>query len=1203
MTSHSSDSEESTKLRSLQSLFSIRFQTKFRKPASKTKQLSPPSGMAFGPDGCLIVADDFNHRIQIFDKDFKLIRTFGEKGKKNGELIYPRGIAVDSEGSIYVADSWNHRVQKFDGQGCHLKTIGSYGDGKGELNEPYDILIQPKGGFIVVERYNHRIQFFDANGVSQGWIGARGIELEDRLAQIHNIEPKLFPRPVFEFPTSLARDSLGNFYLVDSGNHRIIKFDEQWNVVGYLGTQGEKSGQFQYPLSITVDANNLIYITDLNNDRVQVFTSSGKWLFAFGEANGNVSLNSPCLVKIGSDGRIFVGMTFDPSIFVYAVDPLEIQELNKTLEGLYSKDVETVFQRAQELEANGEDQAAFELIAQALTDLTSGQSDVQFREEVGFRDIFEIPITFARLGNKLGAEKTSGPLIIESLKYYDFQIEQISQNLLDHLALWHKTAGIALDKVLEEESRILAQQEDSLTFDKEFFLADKKEKEDFIRIEELFFEYRRIVDRKWSFLNAVLRGDPSTETLIECFKIQSTRWSSLCTYITYLLTEKEKREESMVADFSGMNDSEEKWKNFRSKLQANQRIFAVVQNFVFEIRALFSVFKSLWLQTEEPLLVQAIADLFKNKENISEIHKILSGIQEDSSLSNFVENDFLDIMDGIILFDGANKTFVPRPLSSMDFSPIPHDYEKTSPEETIRTIVFELAEIEYLDQGVLCGNEIISTDFLETQAGEISGKLQEVLKSMEAFDKNADQFMDHMEKLFFDRTQMKMNLREADPRDKRIPIPIRNNLLTNEFQTALVKRMIKILEINETHNLIRLIRGVALLKSQPRINELEEVKAILKLAENFKVSLRERISLINVEIKNKVLERGKIERELSEPIFQGETDEVNSAGKLKEEKVRIDLLVDRFNFNSQRYLKALKLFEKIEAITKLKISPKAFSMKIQYAFGRTGFNLGQFLNPGIIRQNSKGEVFVIDRDKNQIFIFSLKGILQRIIGRQGNAPSSFDSALGIQFDGFDNFYVADTFNKRVQKFDANGNFLLSFGDQGSEEKRLCEVYSMSLEESGNIWIADHQNKRIAVFDSQGNWVKAIKPKSGQDTWNEPIAVCCVEGGDYFVADKSPALRRCNAEGETIAILDNVGMDVGLFFDLYYDSCFGLFACDFFNRRIFWLDEALKPKYVFECPGKRLGESGKITAVSTFGNQLFVVDGDNHRIQVFGLNKK
>ncbi len=696
-------------------------------------------------------------------------------------------------------------------------------------------------------------------------------------------------------------------------------------------------------------------------------------------------------------------------------------------------------------------------------------------------------------------------------------------------------------------------------------------------------------------------GEPSVETIQECLKIQTTRWLSLCGNIVDLLIDKEKREETMVADFSGMKDSEEKWKHFRSKLQTNQRLFGVIQTFVFEIRALFNAFKSIWLKEESALLRQSIADLFKNTDHIWEIHRIILGIQEDWPLLGFVENDYIDILDAIILYDVKNKNYMTRTLGVEEFSAIPHDYEKTAPEDTLRNITFEFAPIEKMDEGLLCANEILSVDSIETNAKEIADKLQQALKGIEAFEKTSDELMSNMENLALSRIQLEANLAKADPRDKKIPIPIKNNILTLEFQTALVKRMIKTLEINETHNLIRLIRGAALLKFESSLKDLKEVQVSIKSIGDYKSSLVKQIAQINGQIKEKTLERGKIDKELSSAIFQGETGEIDRAGQLKEQKTCIDLDLDRLNFNCDRYIKALKLLNKIDAVTESKVETNNFSIKPQYAFGRTGVNLGQLLYPTGMTQNSKGETFVVDHDKNQIFVYSPKGILLRTIGRQGNAPGSLGSALSLQCDKSDNLYVVDTLNRRIQKFNSDGNFLLAFGDQGSEENRLCEVYSMSFDGAGRIWVADHQHKRIAVFDPQGSWVKAITPQTGPDSWSEPIAICCVEGGDYFVADKSESvLKRCNAQGETIAVLDKAGMDIGLLYYLHYDNRFGLFASDYLNKRFLLLDESLKPIYVYHCPGRRLGEFGKITAVSTFGDQLFAVDSDNHRIQVFKI---
>jgi DNA-binding beta-propeller fold protein YncE len=297
------------------SFFPVTFDASFR--TKEDEELSPPSGLCITHDGSILLADDFNHRIQIYDLQFNLITSFGEKGKEQGQLQYPKGIAVDKEGNIFVADSWNHRIQKFDSQGKPLLSFGSCGDGKGELNEPYDILIDSSETLIVVERYNHRIQFFDSHGKSLGWVGQRGTVLEEELADNYETPFNLLAPPLFEFPTSIATDSLGNYFVTDSGNHRIRKFDNKWQEILTFGEQGDEPGQFQYPLCVSIAANDLLYIADLNNNRIQIFTSFGQYLNVI--EHEETPLEAPCLTRIDSAGNLFVGSTFDTKILKYQI--------------------------------------------------------------------------------------------------------------------------------------------------------------------------------------------------------------------------------------------------------------------------------------------------------------------------------------------------------------------------------------------------------------------------------------------------------------------------------------------------------------------------------------------------------------------------------------------------------------------------------------------------------------------------------------------------------------------------------------------------------------------------------------------------------------------------------------------------------------------------------------------------------------------
>ena len=56
-------------------------------------------------------------RIQIFNSDGKYLRSFGRKGNKAGEFESPRGITFHKNGNVFVADQDNHRIQIFSGEG------------------------------------------------------------------------------------------------------------------------------------------------------------------------------------------------------------------------------------------------------------------------------------------------------------------------------------------------------------------------------------------------------------------------------------------------------------------------------------------------------------------------------------------------------------------------------------------------------------------------------------------------------------------------------------------------------------------------------------------------------------------------------------------------------------------------------------------------------------------------------------------------------------------------------------------------------------------------------------------------------------------------------------------------------------------------------------------------------------------------------
>ena len=75
-------------------------------------------------------------------------------------------------------------------------------------------------------------------------------------------------------PWGVSCDRDGFFYVSDSGNHRIQKFDRDGNFETQWGGFGGAPGQFNFPYGLTVDKRGSIFVLDSSNFRVQQFMTA-----------------------------------------------------------------------------------------------------------------------------------------------------------------------------------------------------------------------------------------------------------------------------------------------------------------------------------------------------------------------------------------------------------------------------------------------------------------------------------------------------------------------------------------------------------------------------------------------------------------------------------------------------------------------------------------------------------------------------------------------------------------------------------------------------------------------------------------------------------------------------------------------------------------------------------------------------------------
>ena len=93
-----------------------------------------------------------------------------------------------------------------------------------------------------------------------------------------------------------------------------------------------------------------------------------------------------------------------------------------------------------------------------------------------------------------------------------------------------------------------------------------------------------------------------------------------------------------------------------------------------------------------------------------------------------------------------------------------------------------------------------------------------------------------------------------------------------------------------------------------------------------------------------------------------------------------------------------------------------------FKWGSLGTGHGQFVRPHDIEFDSVGNVYVSDRDLNNIQQFAHRGEYLAQWGKTGLGDGEFRTPYSISIDPKDNIYVVDRDNNRIQKFSNNGDF-------------------------------------------------------------------------------------------------------------------------------------------------------------------------------------
>ena len=168
--------------------------------------------------------------------------------------------------------------------------FGAIGSADGQLKAPADIAIAANGDLFVLDRGNNRIERFNQEGKFVSKFGSEGTG-----------------NGQFKRPCSIAIDPSGYLWVADADNNRIEKFNEKGEFVKAVGVSGTGNAQFSKPEGIATDLKGNVYVADTFNSRIQELNSAGEFVSKVGSSGtGNGQFNQPAGLDIGPGGKLWV---------------------------------------------------------------------------------------------------------------------------------------------------------------------------------------------------------------------------------------------------------------------------------------------------------------------------------------------------------------------------------------------------------------------------------------------------------------------------------------------------------------------------------------------------------------------------------------------------------------------------------------------------------------------------------------------------------------------------------------------------------------------------------------------------------------------------------------------------------------------------------------------------------------------------------
>jgi hypothetical protein len=207
------------------------------------------------------------------------------------------GVAVDSQDRVYVMTRGDARLIVYNRDGSFVR---SWGEGL-FTQRTHGVTIGPDGSVFTVDDGDHSVRKFTPEGKQLMVIGTPGVPSDTGYDIKVGFTSIRRGGPPFNRPTSAAVATNGDIYVTDGyGNARVHKFNAEGKLIRSWGEPGSGPGQFVLPHGICIAQDGRVFVTDRENDRIQIFTPDGEFLDMW------THVQRPTDISMDKEGRFYV---------------------------------------------------------------------------------------------------------------------------------------------------------------------------------------------------------------------------------------------------------------------------------------------------------------------------------------------------------------------------------------------------------------------------------------------------------------------------------------------------------------------------------------------------------------------------------------------------------------------------------------------------------------------------------------------------------------------------------------------------------------------------------------------------------------------------------------------------------------------------------------------------------------------------------